>query len=196
MILTRTGGLAVAILLVGSLLVGCSETAPGDPRPTSAGSSAEVTTQSSEKPASDRPREITLAGKDPCALIPRSDWAKFKIENLGKPGVDPASKEPLCGYNGNLASFDLTLNSKEGIEVWDESKRSIHIEGNEPVSGFPAIQFTQRAPKSACSVAVDVADGQTLDVLAIASSREGEPRKCEIARDIAESAMKTLLGGS
>ncbi|MBC6448070.1 DUF3558 domain-containing protein [Actinokineospora xionganensis] len=197
MTLARKGSLLGAILITGSTLAGCSEASPGDPRPTNANSSSTATTEPSGKPTSERPREIKLNGQDPCSLIPQADWAKFELEKPGKPGVNPASKEPLCGYNsGGLATFDLTLNSKEGIEVWDEGKRSIHIEGTEAILGFPAIHFTQSSPKSACSVAVDVADGQTLDILVIVSSREALPRKCEIAREIAESAMKTLLGGN
>lgn len=137
-----------------------------------------------------------MDGKDPCVLIPQSDWAKFKIEKPGKPGVNPASKEPKCGYNGNLAGFDLTLNSNEGIDAWDESKRDVQVAKTPAIEGFPAIEVTQRAMKSACAAVVDVADGQTLHVLAIAVTAEAESRKCEIARDIAESAMKTLLGGN
>lgn len=151
---------------------------------------------SSQNPDTGRPREVKVDGKDPCTLIPQTALPKFKIEKPGKVGTNPASQEPVCQFNGNLAGFGLTLNSKEGIEVWDENERSIHIEGTEPVLGFPAIQFTQRSPKNACSVAVDVADGQTLDVLVIAATAEAESRKCEIAQEFTEFAMKTLVGGN
>lgn len=195
----RIGGLLGAILFAGSMLGGCSEVSPGDPRPT-ADTSAEATTQppsSSQKPASDRPRDIKINGMDPCTLIPQSDWAKFEIKEPGKRKVNSASKEPLCDYNGgNLAGFNLTLNSKEGIEAWDESERDVKIAESEPIEGFPAIQFTHRAFKGGCSVVVDVADGQTLDVFTIVSTTRAEPRKCEIAREFAESAMKTLVGGN
>jgi len=193
----RTSSLLGVVMVAGSILTGCTESSSGDPRPASEGTSTAATSQpTSQKPTSDRPREIKLDGKDPCVLIPQSDWAKFEIEKPGKREVNSASKEPLCGYNTSLAAFNLTLNAKEGIEVWDEKERAIHIEGTDPILDFPAVNFTQSSPKSACSAVIDVADGQTLDVMAIVSSREALPRKCEIAREFAESAMKTLLGGN
>lgn len=197
MTLARSCCLLGAFLVAGSILTGCTESSSGDPRPTGEGTSTTATTQpTSQKPTADRPREIKLNGKDPCVLIPQADLVKFKIEKPGKLEVNSASKEPQCGYNGNLAAFNLSLNSKEGIEVWDEKKRAIHIEGTDAILGFPAVHFTQSSPKSACSAVIDVADGQTLDVMAIVSSRDALPRKCEIAREFAESALKTLVGGN
>lgn len=192
------GCLLGAILIVGSMLAGCSETSPGDPRPTNASTSTKETNRptSSQKPTADRPREIKLKGTDPCSLIPQSELANFKIEKPGKREENPASKEPLCGYNGNLAAFNLTLNSKEGIEAWDESKRDVTVAETERIGGFPAIEVTQADLTGSCAVVVDVADGQTLQILAIAATRDAQSRKCEIAREFAESAMKTLAGGN
>lgn len=199
MTLARTASLLGAIMVAGSMLTGCSEPSPGDPRPTNAGTSTKEAgpPPGSQEPGADRPREIKVNGKDPCTLIPQSDWAKFQIEEPGKLKENSASKEPLCDYNGgNLAAFNLTLNSKEGIEAWDESKRDVKIDEIAPIDGFPAIEFTHRALKGGCSVVVDVADGQTLDVLALVSISRDYPKRCEIAREFAESAMKTLVGGN
>ncbi|MGQ0839277.1 DUF3558 domain-containing protein [Actinokineospora sp.] len=186
----------LALLGAASLITACSTVSSGTPvLPTGVVGSSTTASGGTpmSRPASARPREIKLAGQDPCALTPPSDWAKFEIEKSGRPEVSPSSKEPKCVYTGQLGGLGLTVNSKEGIEVWDERARAVQIEDAPPILGFPTIRVDQKSPPGTCSAVVDVADGQTLDIMVIALS-EAAARKCEIAYEFAESAMKVLVG--
>lgn len=184
---------AGAAALVVALAAGCTDSSAGTPLPRES-SSAAADAESSETSAPARPRELRLDGRDPCAVVPESDWPRFYIEKPGKPKVDETSKSPACFYSNTVGYFAITLVVTEGIEAWDESKRSARRTDVAPVAGFPAIALILPIDKNSCGVAVDVAEGQYLlaDVGIDPSSQSQVPELCEYAHHLAESAMKTL----
>jgi uncharacterized protein DUF3558 len=175
-------------------LPGCTHTSPGTPMPNDAvttGGEPDNTKTTSTESSSDRPREITLDDKDPCGLILEADWPKFDIKGRGEQSEEPTLKSPQCYYSdvGNV-----TLVMTEGIEAWTEGNRSLKVEDTKPIEGFPTITMTNEAGGRACFTAVDVADGQYLLTTATPNPNDpSKPEKCELAYQLAESAMKTLV---
>lgn len=186
-IIRATCPMAVAIAWFG--VSGCADSSAGTPRPKD-----ETSVQNST--SSVRPRELTIDGKDPCALIPQADRATFYIQRPGVADQSKVFKSPECLYSTEVGGFNIALVVTEGIEKWTDGSRSAQARQVASVAGFPAISATVPAVEHGCYVAVDVADGQYLLASAILlSSKEPQvPERCEYAHQLAESAMKTLVG--
>lgn len=159
-------------------------------------SGAEPTRETSAAPATPvRPHELRLNDKDPCALIPRSDWAKFHIEKPGNPKQQEAFKSPECLYSNSVGAFVIVLVITEGIGAWRSGERSATPKEEKPVKGFPAISLHRPEDKTGCDVVVDVADGQYLlaTVVLHPDKLSALPERCDYAHQWAESAMNTLV---
>lgn len=144
------------------------------------------------EPSKERPAEINLNGKDPCA-IPQADWPKFGIERPGEPSEHPDFDSPECYYSGDRAG-NVTLVLTAGIEMWTEETYNAKIEDAEPINGFHTITVASNVDRRACWAVVDVADGQFLMTTADPDPNDpGSPERCDLAYQLAESAMKTLL---
>jgi hypothetical protein len=200
---TRLGTVIWSILLAAGLASGCTNTSAGQPLPTGDGPTATGTepSRSSSSPTSGstpaRPKDLRLDGKDPCALVPQSDWSKFYIEKPGKPGQDETFKSPDCFYGTDVAGLGIVLVVTEGIDKWTDGSRSAVAKQVASIDGYPALSITRENDKNQCGIAVDVADGQYLlaDVTLIPSKASQVPERCEYAHQWAESAMHTLIGG-
>jgi hypothetical protein len=197
----RVGAL---IVLAAALVAGCSVTSAGQPLPSGNRSTAEVPGPSSSAsvPTSGstlaRPREFRLNGKDPCALVPKSDWPRFYIEEPGRPRQqDPTFKSPDCFYSNDVLGAGITLVITEGIGKWTDGSRVAVADQVAPIEGFPALAITRKNDQHQCGVAVDVADGQYLlaDLTLIPSKASQVPERCAYAHQLAESAMRTLVRG-
>ncbi len=177
--------LATALIAVAAL-AGCSEESAGSPMPDD---TAATTKPDTTEPTSQRPREIALDGKDPCALIPQSDWPQLSIERPGSPSEDPTFKSPQCYYS---SVGQVTVVITEGIEAWDG--RNVEITDAEPIEGFATITIRNDADRRSCFAAVDVADGQYLMTTTATNPDDPEePEACDLAYRMAESAMETLV---
>ena len=152
------------------------------------------TPDTKDKPAT-RPRELRLDGKDPCATVPKTEWAKYAITGA-EPQENEVFKSPSCFYNSSKASMDVTLVVTEGIEAWAPGKRLAQPVNVEPVRGFPAISLKLPKQTTECGVAVDVAQGQYLlaSVVIDINDEASLPEGCTYARQFAETAMNTLVG--
>jgi hypothetical protein len=184
----------VLISAVAAFISGCTQPSAGSavlPEPGSGTTSGEPTATSA--PA--RPRELRLDGKEPCGLVPRTDWAKFDIDEPGTSRQDDIFKSPSCFYGTNTGGVELILVVTEGIERWTDGSRRGVAHETAPVAGFPAITVNKPGEKDACDVAVDVAKGQYLFAtkMVISDRAETLPAPCDWAHQLAESAMKTLL---
>lgn len=192
------------VAAVAGLAAGCTTTSAGAPRPTSgpstsqSGGPGDTSAPQSSKPNAGpaRPRELRLDGKDPCALIPQADRAKFYLERPGEPKQNKQYKSPECSYSTDVGGFFLVTVLTEGIEKWTDGSRRAKATAVALVAGFPAISLTIPEQRQGCDVAVDVAEGQYLlaTVIVISSKAAQVPERCEYAHQLAESAMKTLVG--
>lgn len=105
---------------------------------------------------------------------------------------NPNFKSPQCYYPGTAAGFDITLVVTEGIEAW--TGRNVELTNADPIDGFPTITMANNFDERACYAAVDTADGQYLLTAATPNpSDPDQPEKCDLAYQLAESAMKTLV---
>jgi hypothetical protein len=178
-------------------MAGCADKSPGIPRgqgnPGTVTETSDEPATASDEPSGRRPREIKLDGMDPCSLIPPTDWPKFRIEKPGKQIENPTFKSPECSYAKDSGGVAVTLVITEGIDVWTDGGRSAQVEEADPVEGFPTLSATLEVDPNRCDALVDVADGQYLKAYAAVRSQKSElPEKCEFARQVAESAMRTL----
>jgi hypothetical protein len=191
--LTRWFSLAAA-LSATLVLTGCTQTSTGSPMADdSTTTSTEPDAATSTEPSNERPREINLQGKDPCGLIPQADWPKFDIEQPGEPSEHPDFKSPQCYYAGDRAG-NVALVVTEGIEIWTEDTYNAEIRDAAPIDGFPTITVASNIDRQACWAVVDVSDGQFLMATADPDPDDSDnPERCDLAYQLAESAMKTLV---
>jgi hypothetical protein len=187
----------LAAMLPLAMLAACTGTTSGSPLPRDA--TTKVTSASTAPPRSSappsRPRQIRLDGRDPCTLVPETDFAKFHIEKPGLVQQSPTFKSPRCLYTTNVGSFAVTLVVTEGIEAWTNGTRNADLKPAKPIEGFPAITLGSKVDDQRCNVAVDVATGQYVltDVGVIPGEEPKLPEKCEYAHQLAASAMRTLV---
>jgi hypothetical protein len=88
----------------------------------------------------------------------------------------------------------LTLVVTEGIDIWTEDRYNAEIEDADPVDGFPTITVASNVDRRTCLAVVDVADGQFLMTTAAPNPNDpNSPERCDLAYQLAESAMKTLV---
>jgi hypothetical protein len=170
-----------AALSAALALASCTETSVGSPMP-------DDSVTSDSEPSNKRPLEINLDGKDPCGLIPQSDWPKFGIERPGKRSEEPNLKSPHCYYSG---VGDVTLVVTEGIEAWDDASE---VSDANAIERFPTIIIWNEIDRRSCYTAVDVADGQHLLITASSvNANIDRTETCDRSYQLAESAMKTLV---
>ncbi len=191
----RYAGLAAIFVFLA--VAGCSSGPPVQPwRPAGSAVTTMVASEPTTTPRPARPRELRLDGKDPCATVPKSEWATFSID-LAKPELDPTFRSPSCFFNSSKAAMGVVLVVTEGIEAWAPGKRVSTPANVAPIQGFPAISLLRPAGRTDCAVAVDVAQGQYLmaDVVIDLNDVANLPDPCTYAHQFAEVAIGTLLGG-
>jgi hypothetical protein len=185
----RRSTVAVVALLA---LAGCSAE-PGTP--TRSSSTTSTTTKDDTRPASSRPRELKLDGRQPCDLLTADQLTRLDIDRPGKPLEVTALRSTGCNWTTTRTSTTLVPVTVEGIESWTDGKRLGRPEEVEPISGFRAITVTVASDAQRCDVMVDTGAGQYLaaafSVTAPDPSKVPEP--CAGARRLAEAAMQNLL---
>lgn len=178
-------GVLVAVVM---LTAGCGvQSLPGNPVPVA----NEMRTK--DTPAA-RPRELRLDGKDPCATVPRGEWARFAIDRA-IPDEDKTLHSPSCFFNSSTAAMGVILVVTEGIDAWAGGKRPAKPANVAPVEGFPAVSLKRPANDSSCQIAVDVAQGQYVmtSVVIDLNDMDNVPERCTYAHQFAEVAMRTLV---
>ncbi|QJY49476.1 DUF3558 domain-containing protein [Pseudonocardia broussonetiae] len=168
-----------------------------------AGAAAAPETPSTEVPLPPRPRDIDIRNVDPCSLLTASQRADLGLE--GEPNYDVARSplfegpEPACttrGYEPLTVAVGVAL-PYDGLGIDAFAAYRVRSEVSViDVQGFPAVQAVQPGPMTSCTVVVDLAPGQALNV----QYRDGGAQPpvpvdalCPGARDVADGAMLTLL---
>jgi hypothetical protein len=187
-------GGAVLAVLVGVLVAACGVEEPA--RPAQPPEQGQV-----ELPP--RPREVRLDGVDPCSLLTEEQRAELGLD--GKPvfhrspsalylgsNVDACS---IGGYEPRAVTVGLGLVTSVGIEVFDSNELAAEIQPLN-VQGFPAVVAVPTRYTDYCTVAVDVAPGQVIDVQFATGGRQPpipQPQLCQDAKTVAGAVMATLL---
>ncbi len=149
-----------------------------------------------------RPPEVRLDGVDPCSLLTAEQRASLDLDGVplaGSSYVELFRGEvrtcTTTGLSRRPVAVSVGLVTTVGIERWQETDLAAEVS---PVliQGFPAVLAVPTRSINYCSVEVDVAIGQLLDVQA--SDAGGAPPLsqsdlCQRAGQFAEEMMKTLL---
>ena len=186
---------AVCAAVLGVLLAGCSTPVPGAPAP--APDSAAPTV---ELPP--RPREVRLDGLDPCTLLTESDRRGLGLDQRPVLDVAPSALyggvTQLCsigGFEPRAISVGVELSVTGGVELFFRPGVRSEIRPIE-VGGFPAIVAVPVQVTDFCTVVVDVAPRQAVDVQFADGGRVPpipQERLCSDAQQVAALVMVNLL---
>ena len=166
----------VLLAVLAGALAGCAQPVAGAPAPAppqAAGVSPTTATPTTATPAPDlppRPREVRLDGLDPCTLLPRTDLAELGLEAPPRLTVAPSGlyggEVRLCtarGYEPRVVSAGVILSVTGGIDLYLRPGVRSEITPID-VEGFPAIVAVPTTLRDFCTVVVDIAPGQAVDV--------------------------------
>jgi hypothetical protein len=194
---------AVLAVLVGVLVAACAVEGPtgGAVAPTSPAPAGEA--GGLELPP--RPREVRLDGVDPCSLLTEQQRADLGLD--GRPvfsqapvGLYPGAEVPLCtigGFEPRAVTVGLSLVTTVGIERFTSGELAAEIRPI-TVQGFPAVVAVPTRFTEFCTVVLDVAPGQLVDVQFRDGGRRPpipQPQLCRDAELVSVEVMATLLDG-
>jgi hypothetical protein len=190
---------ALLAALLAVLLAGCAP-APAGPPPGPAPTTAPPTT--ALVPLPERPFEIRVDDLDPCALLTPDEIAGLGLEPGGNLDVRNSALyggvTALCSWQGfepRAIAVGVNLSVTGGIELFTERAVPGIVTALD-IRGFPAVLARLPDFPEACSVILDVAEGQAVDV----QFRDGGrlPRNpqadlCEGAQEVADLVLGGLL---
>lgn len=181
-----------ALLVVAAVLAaGCS----------AAGRSAPEDPDKIELPQ--RPREVRVDGIDPCSLLTAEQRAELGLEGqplfgTGPSELYPGADVPTCavrGYEPRAVAVGVSNVTTTGIELYTSGELAAEVRAAE-VRGFPAVVAVPIRFTDGCTVIVDVAAGQLLDIQFADGGRLPpipQPQLCQGAQMVADAVMMTLL---
>jgi hypothetical protein len=150
-----------------------------------------------------RPQEVRLDGIDPCSLLTEEQRAELGLD--GRPvfsqapvGLYPGAEVPACdmrGFEPRAVTTGISIVTTIGIERFTAGELDAEIRPI-TVEGFPAVVAVPSRFTDYCTVVVDVAAGQLLDVQFATGGRQPPIPQQQLCRDaevVAGEAMKTLL---
>lgn len=146
---------------------------------------------------SERPAELSLDDVQACSLISRPRLVSLDVTTRPMPDpLVPGSglEGSTCFYNTRHgATAIVSLVTNDGIDYWTDSKSTKTVD-LPPIQGYRTIQLDpdhSSDPHDRCTLAVDVADGQSLRA-DTGPNDSDQPPSCEVSRQFAESAVASL----
>ncbi|GAA1300802.1 hypothetical protein GCM10009610_08710 [Pseudonocardia xinjiangensis] len=150
-----------------------------------------------------RPHEVRIDGVDPCSLLTAEQRAELGLD--GRPVFDAApvalyggADVPLCairGFQPRAVAVGISVVTSAGMELYTSGDLAAEVRPVQ-VRGFPAVVALPTRFTGYCSVIVDVAPGQLLDVQFRDGGRNppiSRDQLCRDAEQVAEIAMGTLI---
>jgi hypothetical protein len=194
----RLAGIAAAGMLS---LTGCgllpTENAADSVAPHRTPSPPPPVTSSTPAPPPPRPFEMPLNNTDPCRLLTAAQRAQLGFDREPLPDSEGGFGDaPTCSFRNTTAKVGarLSLITTQGMSVWTDD--TAQVEATPVViGGFPALVIKTPDLDLACNVAVDVAQGQHLDVLYRDDGGQPAPpleQLCQGAQRVAEDAVTSL----
>jgi len=190
----------LVLLLAVVVLAGCAQPVAGTSAPVSG--VAPTATDIPELPP--RPRVVPLDGVDPCALLTADDRVDLGLDqppvaNVGMSALYGGEVRQCAvrGFEPRAISVSVLLSVTGGVELYFRPGVRSEITPID-VAGFPAIIALPVTIRDFCTVVVDVAPGQVLDVQVANGGRQPPIPQSELCTDAevtAGIAMGNLLGG-
>jgi hypothetical protein len=178
------------MLVTAVLAAGCTAAVEGTP------------TAQPSAPLPQRPREVRLDGVDPCSILTLEQRTALGFESeprANKPYVELFRGEvPTCtmiGFKPDAIGLAIGTVTSTGIERWYETDLAVEVEST-TVEGFPALIARPLRFTDYCSVEVNTASGQMLDVQLSDGGRQppiSQAVLCTRASRAAEELMKSLM---
>ncbi|RKT85392.1 Protein of unknown function [Saccharopolyspora antimicrobica] len=187
-----------ALLAVSTLaLTGCSLWQSHPTADTAAPPPMPLPTTSTPPPPPSRPYELGLDGVSACSLLTTSQRNQLGFDRDPMPDSEAGfGNAATCSYRNTTAKVGarLALITTEGMGVWTDD--TAQVEATQVMVGeFPALVIKTPGLNLSCNVAVDVAEGQHLDVLYRddgAQPPSPVDQLCAGAQRVAEDAVATL----
>lgn len=198
--LARVGLLAAALpVLSGCGLLSSQSPSGHTPPPSTYAEPAPSTSKPVAPPP--RPFEMRLNAVDPCEILTPGQRAQLGFDRDPLPDSEGGFGDaPTCSFRNTTAKVGarLSLITTEGMGVWTDD--TAQVEATSVVlRGFPSLVIRTPDLDLSCNVAVDVAEGQHLDVLYRDDGARPAPpldQLCSGARRVAEAAVASLAGPS
>jgi hypothetical protein len=179
------------VVVVLLLLAGCT-TISGPPEPAPPSPSAPT-----------RPREVRIDGVDPCSLLTEQQRAELGLDaehrlDVGPLPPYPGSDIPLCQFGGfrpRAVSLTVATVTTTGIDLFRSGNLLAEVRPIE-VGSFPALVAIATRNTDFCTVVVDVAPSQALDVsfgLDGPQAAASLDSLCQDAERAARAVIDTLL---
>lgn len=181
--------LIVAVAAVG-LVAGCGGAVAGSPGPAPSPPGAQPA-----RTLPPRPRTIDMHGVDACSLITQAQAAQLDADRV-EPSQD-ANHLPACSFDRihsePFVDIRVTPTPIAGVDTYLQPGYTPTRIVITTVAGFGAVQL-RVASEGDCSLLVDTAPGQHLDVLVSLFSRGAltGDQLCAKAQQAAEFAMQHL----
>ncbi len=165
----RAAGCAVAASVV---LAGCSSTTPGNPQPSTVATVGASTTAKSKPRLTLPPRPATLsvAGIDPCKLVPQDKKAELGIDRPA--ASDPSVTNSVMG--GKFCSYSVVAWGVYGFDVSDTYSAQKWINHSVAaanrlveVEGYPTVLTYSSDRAGGCVAVVDISDTAVLGLSVI-----------------------------
>ncbi|WP_063713769.1 DUF3558 domain-containing protein [Amycolatopsis nigrescens] len=183
------GGLAVfALAGCSSPTQGVAE--PSAPAPSPGGQAVDLPS---------RPKEMPLAGIDPCTLFTEQQLDELKVNS--EPRSRAGREGQTCSLGVNLTepyySYNVEAVTTADLQDWltgGHHNASLNTEPTQ-VGGFPALtSHAKGSSPSDCETLVGVARGQTLRAQMYPESQGAFDQKqlCDMAKQVATMAVETL----
>ncbi|PRY32704.1 DUF3558 domain-containing protein [Umezawaea tangerina] len=193
---------AAVVVVAAAFLGGCSEKTAGTASAgavqerSATGAASAVSTPASAKPSATRPKKVDLKGVDSCAVL--SDEQKQRFGLTKPPGTLRSSAyrdATLCSIGAGDLTYGVgvVVSANEGVELYESGVSSGELTPVQ-VGGFPALTGRSTAVLPTCTVYLDVADGQLVD-LGVDSTKLPMDELCARAKTIAEAVVQTLTAG-
>ena len=149
-----------------------------------------------------RPREVRLEGVDPCSLLTAEQRRELGLTSEPRSSTAYVGlfrgEVRTCTVRGDSADsalLGITAVTTAGIERWREGDLAAQTRST-TAAGFPALTAVPTQARDYCSVEVDVASGQLLDIQYGGGTPESpipQDELCRRAGRSADAAMATLL---
>jgi hypothetical protein len=193
------------VVLAASLVSACSGSGGTDSD--SAGGGAATTTSAAwatpdgTVPSSsvNRPSELSVDDVNPCDLLTEDQRGTFGLTGEQTSELSSTWSTDSCTTwdADKVLSTSVAAVSTDGIDIFYRGRFTNMQYKPTVVRGFPALFYRFDDAEHACYLAVDVADGQLVDVSYGAkdpeSSDASQNEVCDTALSVTEAAMDTLL---